>query len=67
MTTGQLRRWVDEGLLSEKDAEEVDAILDLLIFYVRRGAITPRLAMAIVQSLAEEKASRWDTSKAVGQ
>jgi len=56
---GQLGRWVTAGVMTSEEAEEVDATIELLLDYVRLGAIDQELADSIIRSMAEEKAAAW--------
>jgi len=56
---GQLGRWVTAGVMTAEEAEEVDATIELLLDYVRLGAIDQELADSIIRSMAEEKAAAW--------
>lgn len=55
----QLRGWLDAGYMTAEEAVEVEATLDMLIRYVRRGAIEESLAREIISDMASEKAAAW--------
>lgn len=56
---GQLRRWVLAGVMTADEADEVEATIELLLDYVRLGAISEQLADSIIERMAEEKAAAW--------
>lgn len=57
--SAQLRKWVAMGMLTERQALEVDETLDMLIDFVKLGAISDELARAIIDAMAEELVSGY--------